>query len=261
MITISSREVFEGAGRDSTFLVQTRPDHNLLRVSADGTVVQNLTLNTQTFNGGIPFSSGASHVTLRNSRILSGDQPGHFAIYFAGPKGATVSAPVYSVGNAITDVVINDTICDDGLSWSFQRSGAIDNVSETGSRLALYVDSGTTVRDYRYTPGPCARADNGFWITPPSQHITIANFISSGSGGMVCPNIQAGRTCADIVLVNERAAGILAIGNVTGLYVTGTAVGEVWAHTTSGAFGTWKSSTPVTAHCDGGVIKIVGLTC
>lgn len=260
-VDITSQEVFEGAGRGRTFLVETHPAHNLLRVSADGTIVQHMTLDTQTFNGGIPFASGASHVTLRNARILSGNQPGHFAVYFAGPKGATVSAPVYSTGNVITDVVINDTICDDGLSWSFQRDGTIDNVQETGSRLALYVDNGTTVTNYRYRPGPCTKADDAFWITPPSRNITIDNFVSAGQGGEVCPNIQSGRSCADIVIANERATDTLHIGNVIGLSVRGSAVGGVAVRTSTGASGTWASSTPITAHCDGRPIAIAGLTC
>ena len=260
-INIASQEVFEGVGSGSTFLVETKLGQNLLRVSASGTIVQNLTLNTQSFNGGIPFSSGASNVTLQNSQILSGNVPGHFAVYFAGPSGATVSAPLYSTGNTISNVGINDTICDDGFSWSFQQNGTINNVSETGSRLSLYVDSGTTVTNYNYTPGPCAQADNGYWITAPSQNITINNFVSSGSGGKACPNIYSPYSCSNITIANEHATGNIEIGNVTGLSVTGSNFGSVAVDSATNSSGSWSSSTPSVAYCGGGSTKIAGLVC
>ena len=129
------------------------------------------------------FSSGVSHATLRNASVLSGNQPGHFAIYFAGPRGATAANPVFSAGNTLDNVVVGDQICDDGVSWSFQTDGTVNNVRETGSRLALYIDNGTTVNNYQYTPGPCRPVDNGYWITPPSCNITINGFASSERQG------------------------------------------------------------------------------
>ena len=259
-VIIYSAEVFTGAGTGKTTLMQTVADHNLLQVKGDSTIVQDLTLDTQTYNGGIPFASGASHVTLRNAHVLSGNQPGHFAVYFAGPSGATAAAPRYSTGNTIDNVAINDKICDDGLSWSFQQDGAIRNVSELGSRLALYIDSSTTVDNYSYTPGPCTQADNGFWITPPSENITITNFVSSGEGGKICPNLN-GRPCTNITIDNERAKGVLAIGDVTNLIVRRTIVGNIYIFTNTGATGKWESSQPVSALCNHGSIHISGLQC
>ncbi|MHB8262274.1 MAG: glycosyl hydrolase family 28-related protein [Acidimicrobiales bacterium] len=255
-------ETLTGAGAASTTLLQTVTDHNLLQVRGNGTVVEDLTLDTQTYDGGIAFSTGASHVTLRNAQVRSGNQPGHFAIYFAGPRGATVTAPHYSTGNTLENVVVSDQICDDGVSWSFQTGGTIDNVHETGSRLALYVDNGTTVDGYQYTPGPCTAQDDGFWITPPSQAITIDGFVSSGAAGKICPNISKGSSCTNITVEAEQAPrGTLQIGDVTGLNVLGATVQRVLVTTATGAMGNWVSSTPVTAQCSGRPVAIVGLSC
>jgi len=198
-IVIPASETVTGAGAGRTTLLQTVADHNLLQARASHTVVEDLTLDTQTDNGGIAFATGASDVTLRNAVVRSGRQPGHFAIYFAGPRGATPTRPRYSHGNVLAHVVVNDEICDDGVSWSFQAESRIDDVSETGSRLALYVDDATTVDGYHYTPGPCAAADSGYWITPPSEDITIEGFVSNGAAGKICPNIAQRRRCSEDV--------------------------------------------------------------
>jgi hypothetical protein len=261
-IIVPAAETLTGAGSNRTTLLQTVTGHNLLQVKGQGTVVEGLTLDTQTHDGGVAFSTGASHVTLRNAQVRGGNQPGHFAIYFAGPRGATVADPHFSTGNILENVVVNDQICDDGVSWSFQTDGTINNVHETGSRLALYVDNGTTVDGYQYTPGPCKAQDYGYWITPPSQNITLNGFFSSGAAGKICPNTSLAHGCSNITVDGERAPrGTLQIGDVTSLRVLDSTVGEVVITTATGATGTWTSSRPLSARCKGTPVKIVGLLC
>lgn len=261
-LVIPAAETLTGAGSGRTTLLQTAADHNLLQARSSNTVVEDLTLDTQTYEGGIAFSTGRSHVTLRDAQVRSGGQPGHFAIYFAGPRGASLAQPRYSVGNSLENVVVSDQICDDGVSWSFQADGTIDDVHETGSRLALYVDDGTTVDGYYYTPGPCVAQDDGYWITAPSESITVEGFVSSGAAGQICPNVSRRSSCAGITVDAERArGGTLKIGDVTGLTVRATTVGRVRIITVTGARGTWESSSPLSAQCTGGPVAIVGLSC
>ncbi len=260
-VVITGAEVLTGAGASATTLVETVAGHNLLADRADGTVVEDLTLDTQTHQGGIAFSTGASHVTLRDAHVLSGHTPGHFALYFAGPPGARLDAPRYSTGNVLEDVTVSDQICDDGVSWSFQRDGTISDVSETGSRLALYADAGTTVDGYRYTPGPCLSSDDGFWITQPTSNVTIEHFVSSGAAGDVCALVNA-RPCSHVTIEDEVApAGILHVGNATGLTVRGSTVRGVVVFAPLGATGTWSASQPTSARCAKGLVVIAGLTC
>jgi len=261
-LVIPTAETLAGAGAGRTTLLQTVADHNLLQARASNTIVEDLTLDTQTYDGGIGFSTGASHVTLRDAEVRSGSQPGHFAIYFAGPRGATRANPRYAVGNLLKDVVVSDQICDDGISWSFQKDGMIEDVSEKGSRLALYIDDQTKVDGYHYTPGPCTAQDDGYWITPPSESITIEGFVSSGAAGKICPNLSAATPCADITLEAEKApGGTLQIGDVKGLAVEATTVAAVRIITATGVTGTWEFSTPLHAYCRGDPVEVSGLSC
>jgi hypothetical protein len=210
-----------GAGRDQTTLVESNKDKGLLSVRVDGTVVEALTLDTQSNDGGAAIFVVANHTTLLSARVLGGAH--HFALYYAGPQGAKPDAPQYNSGNTVRDLDLNDLLCDDGFSWSFQQDSSITGVTHTGSRLALYIVRSTQVTDYTYTPGPqqCG-ARNAFWITPPSSNITIDGFTSSGEGGKVAviASGAAGRVGSDITIRNERMTGsgtTLAVGDVTNL--------------------------------------------
>ncbi len=173
-----------GAGRDVTSLIETVPHKGLLSVRTDGTAVEDVTLDTQTNDGGAAIFVQANNTLLEHARVLGGAHA--FAIYYAGPSGARRSAPTYNVGNVVNDLDLNDEICDDGFSWSFQEDSSISDVNHVGSRLALYADRATTVTDYTYQPGAqSCGARNGFWLTPPADDITITNFVSSGNGGLI----------------------------------------------------------------------------
>src|SRR4029077_7147839 len=115
-----------GAGRDVTVLQEAVPEKALLNIRSDGVVVQDLTLDTQTYNGRAAISVVANHTTLQRSRVLGGDKA--FALYYVGPPGATRDKPVYNQGNSVLDTQINDRISDDGFSFSFQSGGAVRNI-------------------------------------------------------------------------------------------------------------------------------------
>ena len=220
----------QGAGRDDTSLIEARPGKGLLTVLSDHTVVSDLTLDTQTNGGGAAIFLRANHTSLLRTRVLGG--PRAFAIYYAGPATATHAVPTYNVGNTVDDLILNDLVCDDGFSWSFQEDSSISNVVHTGSRLALYVDVTTTVTNYRYSPGPqqCA-ARNGFWLTPPANDITITDFVSSGEGGKVGVTGPGdlGRVADNVTIRGLTLTGTgdqLAIGNVRNLVLDDCRLGD-----------------------------------
>ena len=172
----------------------------------------------------------ANDTSLLSTTILGG--PNHFAIYYAGPRGAKPLAPLYDTGNVVNDLNLNELDCNDGFSWSFQEHGSITNVTHTGSRLALYVDQSTTVTNYHYTPGAqqCG-ARNGFWLTPPADNITIVNFTSSGEGGKVgiIGPAGVGKVARNVTIegLTMTASGYtLTIGDVTNLVLSGCNLGH-----------------------------------
>jgi hypothetical protein len=230
VIAGTSPITLEGAGRDQTYLIEAKANKGLLGVHVDHTIVQNLTLDTLTNSGGAALFVQANNTSLLSTRVLGG--PNHFAIYYAGPKGAKPAAPLYNTGNVVKDLVLNELDCNDGFSWSFQENSSITNVVHTGSRLALYVDQSTAVTDYRYTPGAqqCG-ARNGFWLTPPANNITITNFTSSGQGGKVgiIGPAGVGKVARNVTIQGLTMTGsgyTLTIGDVSNLLLTGCSLGH-----------------------------------
>ena len=189
-----------GAGSGLVTLTNTNAAGGLLSIRVDHTVVEGLTLDAQSLNTRQALGVVANDVTVQFCRILGGRQ--FFAIYYAGPAGATPSAPMYNSGNRLLNNSVSDLVANDGISWSFQQNSLIENLVHTGSRLALYVDRYVTVQNEVYRPGPQGGGTAGFWISAPSDHITINNFTSYGMGGVISDNGVDVST--NITIANER---------------------------------------------------------
>jgi Pectate lyase superfamily protein len=225
----SAPVTLEGAGRDATYLVEMHPSKGLLGVQVDGSVIENLTLDTQTHGGGVAIFVRANNTRFLDSRVLGGSRT--FALYYAGPKGAKPLVPAYNTGNTVDNLDLNELDCNDGFSWSFQANSTISNITHTGSRLALYIDKNTTVSNYHYVTGSqqCG-ARNGFWITPPSVGITITNFTSNGEGGKVgvIGAKGAGKVAQDVTINGLTLTGTgsnITIGDVKNLLLENSNLG------------------------------------
>ena len=219
----------EGAGKLKSAIVETVPAADLLSTSKNGTVVEDLTLNTQTYDGGHAFGTIASYTKLQQVDVLRGNQPGHCAFYYAGPSGASRTNLIYSQGNVVNDVYINDQICDDGFSWSFKKNGTISNATQVGSRLALYLDNTDTVTNYYYTPGSQkCDAHQGFGITPPSENISITNFQTDGNGGKISSDSIAYSSNIHITGLRflSTSGFNMQVGGVRGLTITDSNYGS-----------------------------------
>jgi Pectate lyase superfamily protein len=206
-------------------LTNTNVSGGLLSIRVDHTVVEDLTLDAQSSNTRQALGAVANDVTVENCRILGGRQ--FFAIYFAGPAGASPSAPAYNTGNRLLNDAVSDLVSNDGISWSFQENSLIENLQHTGSRLALYVDRYVTVQNETYRPGPQGGGTAGFWISSPSDHITINNFTSYGMGGIISNN--GADVSSDITIANERLmvpGNTLRVDAVNGLTIRGCNFGS-----------------------------------
>src|SRR4029077_17582925 len=118
--------------------------------------------------------------------------------------------------------IVSDLVQNDGISWSFQENSLIENLQHTGSRLALYIDRYATVQNETYRPGPQGGGTAGFWISAPSDHITINNFTSYGMGGIISDNGVDVST--NITISNERlmvAGNHLRVDAARGLTIRG----------------------------------------
>ncbi len=226
----------DGAGRDLVTITNTNTSGGLLSIKIDHTVVENLTLDAQTANTRQALGVVANDVVVEGCRILGGRQ--FFAIYYAGPGGSS-SAPTYNTGNQLINDIVSDLVDNDGISWSFQENSLIENLQHTGSRLALYVDRYVTVQNDVYHPGAQAGGTAGFWISAPSDHITINNFTSYGMGGIISNN--GNYISSNITISNERLmvpGNTLRVDAVNGLTIRGCNFGSGSTLLFSGALST-----------------------
>jgi hypothetical protein len=177
-----------GGGLASTLTDSVNPPYRGgdFEIGADHTTVADLVLDQHAYGGAAIV--GANYTTFEDMTILGG--PGFFALYFhALASGAKAQ------GNQLVDDTVSSLIdrtvagkgppCDDGLSWSDQTGSAIKGLDFTGTRLALYRDSDTTVSGYTYHPGPQSCDLDGYFITQPSSGITLDGLTMYGSAGVV----------------------------------------------------------------------------
>ena len=233
-----------GAGRDTTKLVETTRRKDLLSIHCDGTTVQDLSFDTDTYSGGHGIGDGANDTTVQRVAVDSGTLT--FGIYYPGPPGAKPGNGMYDTGNVINDLVLDDHVKSDGFSFAFQQQASISNVVHTGSRISLYADSFVTITNYHYTPG-IAGAEAGWVISTPCDHITITNFVSSGQGGQIRNAPNESRMNSDITINGEQMTGgpsyRLLIGDVTGLLVENSTLDELLISPNLTAQGTVADTT------------------
>lgn len=206
--TSGSAIILAGSGRDTTKLVLGNTSMNLLDITVDYDEVRGLTLDTQTNNGQSAIVVVANNTALRRATVLGGSNT--FALYYAGPSGASQASPSYNTGNVIADCIINDESTGDGFSFSFQERAVIRSIQHTGSRLALFVCRQVGVRDYFYTSGTQSDGKNGFYVTPPSNNILFDNFVATNPTDGI---IVAGST--SYVSSRITIAGLAVVGSGT----------------------------------------------
>jgi hypothetical protein len=237
--------VFAGAGRDSTTLVETTSGRkDLLSVRTDGTTVQDLTLDTQTFDAGHGLGVGGNHTLVQRIRVISGTHT--FGIYYSGPPGAHPGNGLHSEGNVVNDLILNDQFTGDGWSFSFQDNASISNVQHTGSRITIYADTNTTITNYNYTPGTHG-ATAAFVMSTPCVNVTITNFTTAGEGGQIKTAPTVARINQNITINNEVMTGgpsfRLLIGDVQNLLVENSTLDEIIISPKNIAQGTVQNST------------------
>jgi hypothetical protein len=191
-ITVKHAVTIEGAGSAATFLVQHAAT-NIFQITAAGVTVENMNLDTATYNPGAPILkhpkpsvlfSNASNTTVRNVTAEAGSG---FGMRLTGPNPCS--------SDTITgDVVDNVNMTNTGVGGfasidiDCQRNGSVSNVTVHGAIIALFEDSFTSLTNETYTPGPNGIACEAPWyLTGPSHDMTVANVVSNGGPGLVKP--------------------------------------------------------------------------
>ena len=157
-----------------------------LSIGSNGNTIEDLIMD-QSHYGGVVYDH-ANHTTFERTTMLGG--PVSFAVFFAeqsdGRKAEGNKLIDSTVVSLINRLVLGGTqACDDGLVWANQDHSLIQNLTFTGTRLALYQDTNATVNGYTYYPGPQTCDLDGYYITQPSSDIGMSNLTMYGSGGVI----------------------------------------------------------------------------
>jgi hypothetical protein len=214
--TVKSAETIKGAGPSATFIVQ-HARQNIFQVTAAGVTIENLNLNTATYNASAPVAkdpdpgvlfSNASHTSIID---VTGETGSGFGMRVVGPNPCSDYPTVDTVMTNINMTTTGkggfaavDVDCTNGAQLS--------NITIHGGILALYKDENVTLSGEDFTPGPDSiSCEPAAYITGPATNITIADVTSSGAGvivkqptsAIVTRAITAGTGC---VAITNKAA-------------------------------------------------------
>jgi hypothetical protein len=200
----------DGAGPTRTFLVQHGAS-NIFQITSPGNTVENLNLNTATFNPGtvpIPGSpvpavlfSDASNTTVMNVTAetgtgfgmrLTGSNP-----CYAFPISGSVVSNLIMVNHGTGGFAAVDIDC--------QNGARLTNITIHGGILALFNDTNTIVDNETYFG--VNRCQPAWFVTGPASNILIENVMTYAGEGTIHASRHGAAT--GIVVTNQRYASTL----------------------------------------------------
>ncbi len=195
----------DGAGPTRTFLVQHGAS-NIFQITSPGNTVENLNLNTATFNPGIvpiPGSpvpavlfSDASNTTVMNVTAetgtgfgmrLTGSNP-----CYAFPITGSVVSNVTMVNHGTGGFAAVDIDC--------QNGARLTNITIHGGILALFNDTNTILDNETYYG--VNRCQPAWFVTGPASNILIENVMTYAGEGTIHASRHGAAT--GIVVTNQR---------------------------------------------------------
>ena len=199
----------EGAGATKTFLVQ-HADQNIFQITSDGNTVENMNLNTYSFNPGlIPIRkspvpavlfSNADNTTVMNVTAETGSG---FGMRLTGPNPCYLFPITGSVVSNVT-MVNHGTGGFAAVDIDCQNGARLSNITIHGGILALYNDTNTVLNTETYYG--VARCQPAWFVTGPASNILIENVVSYAGFGVIHDSRHGGATA--ITVTNQtRGSG------------------------------------------------------
>jgi hypothetical protein len=192
--------VVEGAGRETTKLVEkvglgaypnvahTKTVFQITSPGGDGTTITGLTVDSQTYSAGTTLIDYANNTTISHGTFL-GARSNHnynrdvFVVRVIAVCNHTNG--IHHSNNTVDDLILNGqgSAGNVDLDISCQWDTRVSNITDTGNGMALYIDRRVTVNGFNYTPGKVEKDPKSYFITGPSDHISLSNIVTSGNGG------------------------------------------------------------------------------
>jgi hypothetical protein len=178
----------DGAGPQATFLVQ-HARSNIFQITAPGVTVENVNLDTATYNPGpgkpgdpepAVLFSARSHTTIRNVTAEAGSG---YGMRITGPAPCDTHQTIGTVVDTVT-------ITNSGrggfaaLDIDCTNGAQLRNIVIHGDYVALYHDENVSLTNETYTPD--AKTCQAPWyVTGPAHNININQVQSSGGHGII----------------------------------------------------------------------------
>ena len=207
-LVINAPVTVSGAGPSATRLVQ-QAHADIFGISADNVTVENLNLDTATFNASAPdpknpnpsvlYSTG-NNTTVTNVVAEAGSG---FGLRITGPQPCNAHS---RGGAAVSNVNMTNTGTGGfaSIDVDCQSRATITNITVHGGIVSIFRDSNVTLDGEVFAPGPAAEACAPPWFVTSdsggsSQNISIANVTSSGGRGVVHGTVP------NLVITNESS--------------------------------------------------------
>ncbi|WP_160686902.1 right-handed parallel beta-helix repeat-containing protein [Clostridium sp. C2-6-12] len=186
MIKINKADIkLIGEDKNNTKLVQTQKNCDSIGVhNADNVMVSNLTIDNSA-SGFAGFSEGNSNNITLQDCIIYGDNS-TFAVYFSGknyPSDISIN-PVsgfeksdMDYNNKMISNIVYSKYWGDGVSFSVQKNGLVENNIVNGTRIAFYICRDSQVKNNNIRNS----ASNGIHVSIPSENNIITGNVIENS--------------------------------------------------------------------------------
>jgi hypothetical protein len=207
-LAVQSSETITGAGPTATFIVQ-HARFNIFQVTAPGVTVENMSLDTGTYNPGVPpvkgnpvpsvLFSNSSFTSVINVTAKAGTG---FGMRLTGPQ----PCPSFQThGTVVTNVNVTNTGTGGftALDIDCTNGATLAGLTIHGDFLALYQDQNVTLNGLDFTAGPyeAGKCGHDVSITGPSDHILLGNIVTHN--GKVIQHTTLAGTVTNLTVTNE----------------------------------------------------------
>lgn len=196
-IAVKNAVIIEGAGATNTFLVQ-HARQNVFQITAPGVTVEDVNLDTRTYNPGVPpvpkdpvpgvLFSNSSDTSVIN---VTGEAGTGFGMRVTGPNPCSTFQTTGTVISGV-DMSTNGTGGFAAVDVDCTNGATLTNLTVSGGIVALFEDANVTLNGLDFTRGEAnQQCEPAVFVTGPANHITATGIITNSAIDRVKPPTSA----------------------------------------------------------------------
>ncbi len=196
-IAVKRAVTIEGAGATSTFLVQ-HARKNIFQITAPGVTVEDVNLDTRTYNPGVPpipknpvpgvLFSNSSNTSVIN---VTGEAGTGFGMRVTGPNPCSTFQTHGTVISGV-DMSTNGTGGFAAVDVDCTNGATLSNLVVSGGIVALFEDENVTLNGLDFTRGEANQTcEPAVFVTGPANHITATGIVTNSAIDRVKPPTSA----------------------------------------------------------------------